>query len=274
MSYNNICNAGIYNTDVSGAYFPKMTQHYTEFHHNWVHNVKGNGVRLDQAGEEFTVHHNVFWSSKRGMSIEGYGKFNVYNNTSYRNKESCDLIRNVVSKAKGSNPEMVSNDTSFPPIDDWNVLNNLVQKFADGVGPSEKGPFTKSKTNGTLHPERDKSKSLLVKDRGDVQGNLTKFTPKIFKNEKLEGLNLVPDDKIVEGGVRATKEMIAEGVTELDTFRGAYDYQAKPWSTGSDWMPYKMDIPETMAQAQQFAKNTAPLLLCQRLRFRVFQSGC
>ena len=259
VSYNNICNAGTYNTDVSGAYFPKMTQHYTEFHHNWVHNVKGNGVRLDQAGEEFTVHHNVFWSSKRGMSIEGYGKFNVYNNTSYRNKESCDLIRNAVAKKKGSNPDMVSDDTSFPPIDDWNVLNNLVQKFADGVGPSEKGPFEKSKKEGTLNPERAKAKSLPVKDRGDVQGNLTKFNPKIFKGEKLESLNLVPDDKMVEGGVTATEEMIAEGVTELDTFRGAYDYKAKPWSAGSDWLPYKMDVPKTMAQAQKFAKKQAPI---------------
>jgi len=173
VSYNNICNAGIFNSDVSGAYFPKMTQHYTEFHHNWVHNVKGNGVRLDQAGEEFTVHHNVFWSSKRGMSIEGYGKFNVYNNTSYRNKETCDLIRNVVEKAKGSNPAMVSNDTSFPPIDDWNVLNNLVQKFADGVGPSEKGRFDQSIAKGTLHTERANSKSLTFKDRKDFHGNLT-----------------------------------------------------------------------------------------------------
>ena len=104
VSYNNICNAGIYNSDVSGAYFPKMTQHYTEFHHNWVHNVKGNGVRLDQAGEEFTVHHNVFWSSKRGMSIEGYGKFNVYNNTSFRNKESCDLIETSFQKRRDPIP--------------------------------------------------------------------------------------------------------------------------------------------------------------------------
>ncbi|EMI22764.1 hypothetical protein RMSM_00306 [Rhodopirellula maiorica SM1] len=259
VSYNNICNAGIYNSDVSGAYFPKMTQHYTEFHHNWVHNVKGNGVRLDQAGEEFTVHHNVFWSSKRGMSIEGYGKFNVYNNTSFRNKESCDLIRNVVPKAKGSNPEMVSNDTSFPPIDDWNVLNNLVQKFADNVGPSEKRPFDKSKASGTLHPERNKAKSIPVKDRGDIQGNLTRFKPTIFTNENLGGLNLVPDDRIVKGGVSPTPKLIAEGVTALDTYRDAYDYKAKPWSAGSDWMPYGIDVPRTMARAEQFAKKYGPI---------------
>ena len=118
---------------------------------------------------------------------------------------------------------MVSNDTSFPPIEDWNVLNNLVQKFADGVGPSEKGPFDKSKAAGTLHPQRLKAKSLPVKDRGDVQGNLTKFKPAIFTNEKLGGLNLVPKDEIVEGGIASSPELVAEGVKDLGTYRGAYD---------------------------------------------------
>ena len=175
------------------------------------------------------------------MTIEGYGKFNVYNNTSYRNKEGCDLIRNVVPKAKGSNPKMVSNDTSFPPIDDWNVLNNLVRKFADSVGPSEKGPFDQSKAKGTLHPERAKAKSIRVKDRGDVQGNLTGFRPTIFTNGNLGGLNLVPNDKLVEGGVAATQELVAEGVTDLGTYRSAYDYKDKGWSAGSDWMPYGLE---------------------------------
>ena len=134
-----------------------------------------------------------------------------------------------------------------------------MQKFADGVGPSEKGPFDKSKSNGTLDPERAKGKSLPVNDRGDVQGNLTKFKPSIFTNGKLGGLNLVPDDKIVEGGFTAAEEMIAEGVTDLDTFRGAYGYREKAWSAGSDWMPYGLEVPKTMAQAEQFAKKVRPI---------------
>ena len=273
VSYNNICNAGIYNSDVSGAYFPKMTQHYTEFHHNWVHNVKGNGVRLDQAGEEFTVHHNVFWSCKRGMSIEGYGKFNIYNNTSYRNKEACDLIRNVVAKAKGSNPKMVSNDTSFPPITDWNVLNNLVQNFADSVGPSEKGPFDQAKAKKTLHPARAKNKYLPVIDRGDIQGNLTKFKPTIFTNGNLNGLNLIPTNKIVEGGVAPTQKLAAQGVTGLGTYRGAYDYKDQGWSTGSDWMPYGLDVPRTMAQSEQFAKKYSSVSVVPEIHVSDLPSG-
>ncbi|MDF1753339.1 MAG: right-handed parallel beta-helix repeat-containing protein [Verrucomicrobiales bacterium] len=253
VSYNNIFNAGIFNSDVSGVYFPNMTQHYTEFHHNWVHNVKGNGVRLDQAGEEFSVHHNVFWSSKRGMSIEGYGKFNVYNNTSARNRETCDLIRNVVEKKKGSNPAMVSNDTTFPPITDWNVLNNLVEKFADGVGPSEVGPFSKSATEGTLHPARAKRKSLPINDRGSIQGNLT--GPKVFNKTNLAKLNLVPPPEVIENGVPPTEELIAQGVTSLGSYRGAYSRNEKAWNSGSNWLPFQLEVPQTMVESDRFAKK-------------------
>jgi hypothetical protein len=255
VSYNHVFNAGLFNSDVSGAYFPHLTQHWTEFHHNWVHNVKGNGVRLDQAGEEFTVHHNVFWSSKRGMSVEGYGKFNVYNNTSIRNRETCDMIRNVTEKKQGSNSAMVNNDLSFAPISDWNILNNLVQKFSDGVGPSEVGPLTHSKAKGLLHPERAKRRSLPITDRGAVQGNLTDFKESIFVDGTMANLNLVPKDPMVKGGVVQTPALKAEGVTALDSFRGAYDVGDPGWAVGSDWMPYGLPVPKTMAESQAFSSK-------------------
>ena len=258
VSYNNICNAGIYNSDVSGVYFPNLTQHDTEFHHNWVHNVEGSGVRLDQAGEEFTVHHNVFWSSKRGMSIEGYGKFNVYNNTSFRHTTADALIRNVLAKPKGSNAEMVSNDMSFPPIDDWNVVNNLLERIEDGVGPSERWAFDEAKEKGLLHPERAKNKGIPFKDRGAIQGNLTGFKAGLFVNGNLDGLNLIPNDRQVEGGVAPNPRLIAEGVADLGTYRGAYAYRDDGWSTGSDWMPYGIKVPVTMAEAERFAEKFAP----------------
>ena len=157
ISFNNIFNAGIYNADVSGVYMPNLSQHWTEIHHNWVHNCKGNGVRLDQAGEKLTVHHNVFWASKRGLNIEGFGNFNIYNNTSVLNKEAGALTRNVVSKRKGTGTAFVSNDTTFPPITDWNVLNNLVQELGDRVGPSEKGPFDEAKKAGDAQPRKGRS---------------------------------------------------------------------------------------------------------------------
>lgn len=255
ISFNNICNAGLYNSDVSGVYMPNLSQHWTEFHHNWVHNVKGNGVRLDQAGEKLTVHHNVFWASKRGLNIEGFGNFNVYNNTSVLNHEPCMMTRNVVAKRKGTGDATVSNDTSFPPIDDWNVLNNLVAEFVDRVGPSEDGPFTESRQAGTLHPERAKNKSIPISDRGSVQGNLTGFENSIFMNGELDGLNLIPVDGTVKNGVGQTAGLNAQGVTALDRFRGAYEYKGIAWPTGSDWMPYGLAVPGTMAQAEAYAKK-------------------
>jgi hypothetical protein len=256
ISYNNICNAGLYNTDVSGVYMPNLSQHWTEFHHNWVHNINGNGVRLDQAGEKLSVHHNLFWASKRGMNIEGFGNFNVYNNTSVLNQEPCMMTRNVVSKRKGTGDADVSNDTSFPPIDDWNVLNNLVADFVDRVGPSEDGPYTQSKKDGTLHPERAKNKSIPITDRGAIQGNLTDFKPqRIFIGGTLDDLNLIPADTHLNNGEGQSFKLKAEGVTALDRFPGAHAVRDKGWSTGSDWMPFGLRVPATMAQAQAFAKQ-------------------
>ena len=273
VSFNHICNAGIYNSDVSGVYFPHLSMENTEFHHNWVHNVKGNGVRLDQAGEEFNVHHNVFWSSKRGLNIEGYGKFNIYNNTSVLNQEPCAMTRNVVSKRKGSNPAMVSNDLSFSPISDWNILNNLVQKFEDRVGPSEKGPFENSKNKKTLHPERQKSKSLPITDRGAVKGNLTDFKLDIFQDGNLAHLNLVPSSEVVKNGVTSTAALKAEGVTALDRFRGAYDLGEASWNPGAKWLPYGLEVPNTMAEAETFASKYRSLSLVPQVNLGGLADG-
>ena len=273
VSYNNICNAGIFNSDVSGVYMPSLSQHWTEFHHNWVHNIHGNGVRLDQAGEKLTVHHNVFWASKRGLNIEGFGNFNVYNNTSVLNKEAGGMTRNVVSKRKGTGDAVVSNDTSFSPITDWNILNNLVTNLVDRVGPSEAGPFSESLKNGTLHPDRPKKGNLPISDRGDVQGNLTGFKQSIFINGSLNGLNLIPKSKIIEGGAPPTRKLESEGVIDLGTYRGAYDLNDKGWPVGSDWMPYGMTVPKTMAQSEQFAKEFRTVSIVPRINVTSLPSG-
>ena len=273
ISYNNICNAGLFNRDVSGVYMPNLSQHWTEFHHNWVHNIHGNGVRLDQAGEKLSVHHNVFWASKRGLNIEGFGNFNVYNNTSVLNREACGMTRNVVDKRSGTGDAVVSNDTSFPPIDDWNVLNNLVTEFVDRVGPSEGGPFSESLKNGTLHPERPKQGNLEITDRGDVEGNLTGFKQSIFVNGSLNGLNLVPKSNIVEGGAAPTDKLKSEGVIDLGTYRGAYDVNDKGWPVGSNWMPFEIKVPKTMAQSEQFAKKFRHVSIVPQVNVTKLPSG-
>jgi len=258
ISFNNIFNAGVFNPDVSGIYLPNLNQNWTEIHHNWVHNCNGNAVRLDQAGQNLSVHHNVFWASKRGLNIEGFDSFNIYNNTSVLNQNPCFITRNVVSKRKGNGDAIPSYDLDFPPIHDWNVINNLVTRFVDRVGPSEKGPFAESVTKGILHPERPAiwDGEIPVIDRGDIQGNLTGFSQDIFTDGTLDGLNLIPMDNVVKNGAVQTDELASEGIDDLDSFRGAYDVGEKnAWVPGSDWMPYGLPVFKTMVESEAFAKK-------------------
>ncbi|MFC1760854.1 right-handed parallel beta-helix repeat-containing protein [Planctomycetota bacterium] len=261
ISYNNIFNAGVFNPDVSGVYLPNKNMHWTEFHHNWAHNCNGNAVRLDQAGQHFSVHHNVCWASKRGLNLEGFDSFNIYNNTSVLNRNDCFITRNVDDKRKGNGDATPSHDFSFPPIDDWNVLNNLVTEFMDRVGPSEKSQYGSSSNKGILHPDRPQrwDGSIPVTDRGDVQGNLTGFSQDIFTNGTLAGINLIPSDDVVKNGAVQAAKLASEGIDDLDSFRGAYDVgETNPWIPGSDWMPYGLPLLNTMAKSEAFAKRVRP----------------
>ena len=65
----------------------------------------------------------------------------------------------------------------------------------------------------------------------------------------------MPVDSSVQGGVSQSDELAAQGVTSLGSYRGAYDYQDKAWSPGSDWMPYGLDVIKTMAESEKFAKK-------------------
>jgi hypothetical protein len=261
ISYNNIFNAGVFNPDVSGVYLPNKNMYWTEFHHNWAHNCNGNAVRLDQAGQHFSVHHNVCWASRRGLNIEGFDHFNIYNNTSVLNTNACFITRNVDDKRKGNGDATPSHDFSFPPIDDWNVLNNLITRFVDRVGPSEKSQYARASSQGILNLDRPAKwdGTIPVIDRGKVQGNLTGFGQDIFVNGSLDGLNLIPIKKVIKNGVVQTDELATEGIDDLDSFRGAYDVNEKnPWIPGSDWMPYGLPVLKTMAESEDFAKKVRP----------------
>jgi len=252
ISYNHILNGGIFNSDCSGIYMPTKSQRYAEVHHNWIHNIHGCAFRLDLAGKELNLHHNVFWASKRGMSIEGYGNFNIYNNTDVHNDTPSDIIRNVLHHSGTTDGSL---DKSFPPIDDWNVLNNLVEHFNDRVGPREKITHNEQKKKGLLHPERDKNWLIPVVDRGAIQGNLTGERRQIFTNGELSGLNLIPTDPVIKNGVSQNERLAAQGVTALGSYRGAYDIGDEYWYPGSDWMPYGLPVINTMAKAERFAKE-------------------
>ncbi|WNC72788.1 right-handed parallel beta-helix repeat-containing protein [Thalassotalea psychrophila] len=251
VSYNHIFNGGKYNTDVSGFYMPSRSQGNAQVHHNWMHNVM-YAYRLDLAGKDLALHHNVFWSSKRGMSVEGYENFSIYNNTAIHNLEPNEIIRNVMdhSNIKGSQ------ELDFPPIEDWNVLNNLFAQFVDRIGPRERIKQLAQGRKGLLHPERAKSWLIPIVDRGAMQGNITGFDNSIFVNSDLNNLNLMPKANAnINGGVKQSKALAEAGVLQLSSYRGAYDINGEYWYPGSDWMPNGLPVIKTMAEAEQFARK-------------------
>ena len=270
IAYNHILNGGIFNSDCSGIYMPSKSQGYAEVHHNWIHNINGTAFRLDLAGKELNLHHNVFWSSKRGMSVEGYGQFNIYNNTDVYNREPSDIIRNVLHHSRTTDGSL---DKSFPPIDDWNVLNNLVEVFHDRIGPREKTTHNEQKKKGLLHPEREKNWRIPVVDRGSIQGNLTGERRGIFTNGELSGLNLIPADSIIRNGVSQTEKLASQGVTALSSYRGAYDIGDAYWALGSDWMPYGLDVLTTIADSEQFAKKYRSISIVPKIGVRDLPRG-
>jgi len=252
IAYNNIFNAGKYNSDVSGIYIPHGSQEYAEVHHNWIHNINGNAFRLDLAGSQLSLHHNVFWASKRGINVEGYGEFNIYNNTDVHNHVNSALTRNILDHARQNRG---SQEKNFPPISDWHVINNISEGLDDRVGPREKKLLRSQMKKGLVHPARNKQGNIPVVDRGSIQGNLTGKRDELFINSELTALNLMPKDKSVQNGVSQTDALATQNVTALSSYRGAYDYDDAGWIPGSDWMPYGLEVITSMAMAEKFAKK-------------------
>jgi len=254
IGYNHIFNGGLYNTDCSGVYMPSRSQRFASVHHNWMHNVNGVAMRVDLAGMELNVHHNVFWESGKAISLEGYRDFNLYNNTDVHNRTFSVIIKNIVdhSTVKGEG----SRDMSFPPIDDWNVVNNLMERFFDKAGSRDMDLYRKSYEAGKTHPVRNHKSLMPVKDLGQVRGNLVKFDLSVFKSADLDNLDLRPAHaRQVCNGMKQTVVLKAQEVTELDEFRGAYDAKGDYWWPGCNWMPYGLPVLKTMAEAERFAKK-------------------
>jgi arylsulfatase len=270
IAWNNIFNGGKFNSDVSGIYMPTGSQHWAEVHHNWIHNMHGNAFRLDLAGKQLNLHHNVFWASKRGINLEGYGEFNVYNNTDVHNHETSLLTRNVLNHA---NMNDASFDKTFPPIDDWNVLNNLVEGLDDRVGPREKKLFLEQFNKQRVFPERPRSSAIPVVDRGAIQGNLTGERRHVFTGGELSNLDLVPVDSVVNNGVEPSSHLAEQGVTHLDSFRGAYGIGIDAWRTGSDWMPYGLEVPVSIARSEAFAKHYYSVSIVPELNLSGLPAG-
>ena len=265
IAYNNIFNGGLYNSDVSGIYFPTRRQHFTDVHHNWIHNVHGTCIRLDLIGWNISMHHNLLWNSLRGFSLEGFENFNIYNNTDLYNEKESDITRNLVTTTLTGEPladvlEPIVDDLSYPPISEWNVLNNIVMKMQDRIGPREVSKYKTLYNQKITHPERNSLGIVTMTDvgRGKIKRNIFNkitYTKSILKNGSLLSLNPVPKDSIVKTRAWSqTDELYEEHVKQLGDYLGAYDVNGEYWYAGSNWMPQGiLSVPKTVRNANLFS---------------------
>lgn len=263
-SYNFICNTGVYHSDTSGIYMPSRSQGYLKVHHNWLTRINGNSIRLDISGKHLIVNHNVIWNSKRGLNIEGHGDFMVYNNTSMLNHEADTLILNQVKASKAVPEGWATEDYTFPPIgiapnDNWYVYNNVIQ----GLFDKAKGREYREHGKKPSHPER-KKQSIIMKNRGSIQGNMIQFKKTdAFRDLETGTVDFRPTKKaeaaLRTGTVKPEKMTAPRNyVASLGNYKGAYEPGGEYWYPGSDWLPYGLEAPKTMAEADTLAKR-----LCQ-----------
>ena len=82
-----------------------------------------------------------------------------------------------------------------------------------------------------------------------------------------------PFDPIVSDGRSQTKDLAAQGVTSLGSYRGAYDVGDRYWYPGSDWMPYGLPVLKTMAEAERFANECRSISVVPTMGARDLPTG-
>jgi hypothetical protein len=233
--YNHLFNLGLYCSDVSALYIPKGTDRaWTGFHHNWVHDINGIGLRCDQDGSQVLIHHNVVWNCKAGGKANGYD-FRIYDNTIFVNNPDHPLL--IVKQRQ---TEVVA---------DWPIQNNAVFRLADRIDLREWGTMS----------EEEKAKRDYIVDIPESpaihHNHLIKPNDQashfIDPSEDGPDLRPAPGSALIDGGA------IIPGIT--DDFQGntpdigAYEDGGPYWCAGADWWPEGQAPPQTMAEATRRA---------------------
>jgi hypothetical protein len=233
--YNHLFNLGLYCSDVSALYIPKGNDRaWTGFHHNWVHDINGIGLRCDQDGSQVLIHHNVVWNCKAGGKANGYD-FRIYNNTIFVNNPEHPLL---IVKQKQT--EVVA---------DWPIQNNAAFRLADRVDLREWG---------TMSAEEKAKRDYVV----DIPDSPVIHHNHMIKPEDQASLFIdpsedAPDLRPAPGSVLIDRGEPIPGIT--DTFEGdapdigAYEHGGTYWTAGADWWPDGQAPPQTMAEATRRA---------------------
>jgi hypothetical protein len=233
--YNHVFNVGLYCTDVSALYIPLgKKREWTGFHHNWVHDINGIGIRCDQDGEKVLFHHNVVWNCKAGGKANGY-EMKIYNNTIY-----VDNPKHAFLMVK---------QKQLKVVDDWPIQNNAVFRLADRMDLREWAAMNRE--------ERKQRRIIIdIPDSEVIHNNYiikSNRKEKLFVNKNEDEIDLRPakNSELIDAGI------LVKGIN--DNFKcsapdiGAYEYGGDYWTAGANWWPNGIKPPKTMAEATKQA---------------------
>ena len=233
--YNHLFNLGLYCSDVSALYIPQGDNRaWSGFHHNWVHDINGIGLRCDQDGSQVLIHHNLVWNCKAGGKANGYD-FRIYNNTIFVNNPEHPLL---IVKQKQT--EVVA---------DWPIQNNAVFRLADRIDLRE---------YRTMSPEEKAKRDYVV----DIPGSPAIHHNPLIKPDEQANLFADPGEDAPDLRPAPGSALINRGATIpgiADTFQGdapdigAYEHGGPYWTAGADWWPDGQTPPQTMAEATRRA---------------------
>ena len=229
--YNHCFNAGLYAGDVSVTYLPyALKSGGTVLSHNWVHWAPtALGMRCDTLGNNIAVHHNVVWDCNRGCKWQGYGSFQVNNNTYFAEHLFFD-------GNDGTNGVDIMNNSD--------VMNNI---FTNRLY------FRSPDLDYASHPDTNNAHfKCNVKIEKPYTGNIYN-APNLFVSVERDTLDLRPKS----GSVLIDNGTVVPGVTDgyagAAPDIGAYEFGGDYWTPGADWLPDGWTPPTTMAEATDLA---------------------
>lgn len=233
--YNHVFNVGQYCTDVSALYIPLgKNRQWTGFHHNWVHDINGIGIRCDQDGEQVLFHHNVVWNCKAGGKANGYA-CRIFNNTIFVNNPNHAFL--IVKQGQD---ELMS---------DWPVQNNVAYRLADRRDLRELKKMSKQqRKKRPFIMDLENSESI---HHNHVIGAQSAGT--LFVNTDENAIDLRPckGSALIDAGVRVPG--MTDGFQGRAPDIGAYEYGGPYWTAGASWWPEGKTPPQTMSEATQRA---------------------
>lgn len=236
VEYCHVFNVGLYCVDVSSLYVPigrRMSG--TVVNHNWLHDIRGIGYRVDIQGRDIVFHHNLVWNASVGCKMQGF-QLEGYNNTLVVNNLKGGLI--VVFEPEISSAERAG----------WRVRNNVAYSFLDRM--SWRSDYKNAEREFVLP---------LTSEPGAIDSNAT-LVPgsegQFFVDPAQYDFRPKPGGPLDGTGVLVPG--IAEGNGGRSPSIGALETGETQWVAGADWLNNDLPVPTNAMTATELARRLRP----------------